>query len=91
MLLYVLECGIAFVILLLGITEVVVPLIQGKAVFPMLNRKDEQFHARLDEIEQELVRSKRMDEIEREVGGFFESRTEIQPEARPSEKQKEKE
>ena len=89
MLLYVLECAIAFVILLVGVTEVIVPLLQGKPLFPMLTRRDDSLHSRLDEIEQELMRSQRMDEIEKEVGGLFNSHADTSPDIRPGERKKE--
>jgi hypothetical protein len=84
MLLYVLECCFMVVLLLVGVTQVVLPVLQGKPLFPMLHEHRTSFDERLKEIEAELERSRRMDQIGKEVEDMFESRLGV----RPSEKEK---
>ena len=71
MLLYVLECCVMVVLLLIGVTQVVIPLLQGKALFPMLNHH-QTMDDRLKGIEAELERSRRMDRIGKDIEGMFE-------------------
>jgi hypothetical protein len=79
MLLYVLECCVMVVLLLIGVTQVVIPILQGKAMFPMLHQPHVSFDERLKGIEAELERGRRMDQIGKEVEDMFESSLEIQP------------
>ncbi len=86
MLLYVLECCVMVVLLLAGVTQVVLPILQGKSMFPMLHQRQTSFDERLKDIETELERSRRMDQIGKDVEKMFESRLDIQP----TEKEREK-
>ena len=72
------------VLLLIGVTQVVIPILQGKSLFPMLHQQHASFDERIKGIEAELERSRRMDQIGKEVDDMFESRLEI----RPTEKKK---
>jgi hypothetical protein len=79
MLLYVLECCVMIVLLLVGVTQVVMPLLQGKPLFPMLHERQTSFDERLKGIEAELERSRRMDQIGKDVEKMFEPHIDIQP------------